>query len=87
MNIFNKLHISYQAKSIALNGEFRTYNLFIDGETILIMNSHFSEIPLNEQFQIVKKFIEKDRLKYQIKEYDNIRWEEVESTKTHYNNV
>lgn len=79
MNIFNKLHISYKAKSILENGKFRTYNIFIDGETILIENSNFSEITLNEQFLIVKKFIKKDSLKYKNKECINIRWKEIES--------
>jgi hypothetical protein len=81
MDIFNKLHISYQVESIEQKGEFRTFNVFVDGETILIKNSNFSQIPLNEQFLIVKEFIEKNRLRYKTKEYKNIRWEEVENVK------
>jgi hypothetical protein len=81
MDIFNKLHISYQVESVEQKGEFRTFNIFVDGETILIENSNFSQIPLNEQFLIVKKIIEKDRMRYKTKEYINIRWEEVEDIK------
>jgi hypothetical protein len=79
MDIFNKLHISYQAKSIVWNGEFRTYNIFIDGETILIENSNFSQLPLQEQLVIVKKFIVKDRQRYKLKEYIKIGWREVQN--------
>lgn len=53
------------------------YDILIHGETILIENTNFSQIPLNEQFLIVKKFIKRDRLGYKDKEYINIRYEEV----------
>lgn len=77
MDIFNKLNISYQAKSIVWNGEFRTYNIFIDGETILMENSNFSHLPLKEQLVIVKKYIDKDRRRYKTKDYIKIGWREV----------
>ncbi len=79
MDIFNKLSISYQVESTKQKGEFWTYQIFVDGERILIENSNFSQIPLPEQFEIVKKFIVKDRSRYKTKEYINIRWEEIES--------
>ena len=79
MDAFNKLHISYHSKSIIWNGEFRTYNIYIDGETILIENSNFSNLPLKEQLVIVKKFIDKDRRRYKTKEYIKIGWREVQN--------
>jgi hypothetical protein len=85
MDIFNKLLVSYQVESTQKKGDFRTFNLLIEGEIILIENSNFLLLPLNQQLLIVKKFVDKDRRRYKTKEYVNIRWEETTPEKTHYN--
>jgi hypothetical protein len=78
MDIFNKLSISYQVESTEQKGELWNYQIFVEGERILIENSNFSHLELNDQLKIVNKFIEKHRLRYKTKKYINIRWEEIE---------
>lgn len=76
MDIFNKLKITYKVKLIK-EGEIRTYSILIDGEDILMKNSNFSNLPLNNQYQIVINFIKHDRIRYKTKKFNNVKWIEV----------
>jgi len=78
MNIENSLKISYEVKSKNSNKENLKFSFFVDGEEILIMNSNFSNLNLDDQLLIVNSFIKKDRMRYKTKEFFYQRWEEVE---------
>lgn len=77
MNIENSLKISYKIKSKIQNKEVLRFIFFVDGEEILIKNSNFSNLSLNDQLLIVNSFIEKDRMIDKTKEFFHQKWIEV----------
>ncbi len=76
MDIFNKLKVGYTVKN--KKGEFFNYTFLVDGEDVLIKNPNFSLIHINEQREIVNSLIKIDRLSYKIKDFFDIKWEEIE---------
>ena len=77
MDIINRLKITYKIKYKLYDKKSFTHTIYIDGERVLMRNSNFSNLSYRKQFEIVKIFVEKDRICFLPKILFKMRWKEV----------
>ena len=78
MNIFNKLKISYEIESKIIKKKRLKFSFLVDGEEILMKNTDFWQLKLDDQLSIVNSFIENHNIKLKSrKRIFNQLWEEV----------